>query len=218
MAKSMEVRMGKIDVSKKYADVLGDHPVLKKGLFKPDLMPLCAKYDKNKKAYETLAQRKKNVSVHLDLLRETSKAYGKEVSKVQSDSQKVDKETYDSLDKVGQKLKGVTDEGEKADMSAVLVALKDFTAATESNLNLSNAHRNKEEKLDNQYIVNLKKICANYEKDSKAIKSEIDKLEADEDGLEAQIRKMVLSYQKTAVQIDNQKLETDLNRVLTAFP
>ena len=35
-------------------------PPLQKGLFKPDLLSLCGKYDNNIKAYKVLVQQKKN--------------------------------------------------------------------------------------------------------------------------------------------------------------
>ena len=219
MAKSMADRMGKIDASKKYADVLEDHSELKKnGRFKPDLKPLCAKYDSNKKAYEPLAQRKKNISVYLDQLLATKKTYESECASVEEQRQKVNKENDKAIDEVSSKLGGEMKKEDNADMSVMLSLLRDYTDKVKAYLDLNNAHRNKEEKLDNQHVVNLKKICDSYEKESKSIQSAIDKLETEETNLESQIRKVVLSYQKTAVDIDNKKLETDLNKVLAAFP
>jgi hypothetical protein len=148
----------------------------------------------------------------------TKDAYDSEVKSDEEQRKKVGKENVDAVNKLADKLDGLMKQGEKADMSAMLTALKDYTNAVESYLDQNTAHRNKEEKLDNQHIVNLKKTCANYEKESKGIKSEIDKHEAEADSLESQIRKVVLSYQKTAVQIDKKQLQTDLNKVLEAFP
>lgn len=73
-------------------------------------------------------------------------------------------------------------------------------------------------KFEAQLDVNLKKICDNYEKASNDVKTAISKLAADEDGLEAQIRQVVLAYKKTAVQVDNPDLESALQQVIAAFP
>ena len=143
--------------------------------------------------------------------------YMSAVSALAAERAKVYAQNSDLCGKYGTQLNGFMGQGEKADTAKVVDALKGFTASFKELVELDKAHAARKEKLDSQWEVGLKKICDTYEKESKDIKTAVDKLEGDEDRLEATIRQLVLNYQKTAVQIDNSALENDLEKVLAGF-
>jgi hypothetical protein len=200
-----------------YAGVLGRNPVLKKGLFKPDLTPLCDKYDKNKDAYDALLKRKEALSNYLKQIAAAMQSYTSSVAGLASERTKVYAQNSELAGRSVGQLNGFIGQGDKADTSKVADALKGYTASFKELVELDKAHADRKEKFDSQFEAALKKASESYEKESKDVKTAIDKLEADEDRLEAQIRQLVLNYQKTAVQIDNSALENDLGKVLAGF-
>jgi len=216
MAKSMEDR--KLWIGSIYSGVVGKNPELKKAPYTPDLTPLCDKYDKNKEAYEALGKRKTVLSNYLKQLSLAMQTYASAVAALAAERANVYKKNEDLAAKYGGQINGFMGDGDKADSSKVTEALKGFTSSFKELVELDKAHADRKEKLDAQWEVGLKKICDSYEKESKAIKTATDKLEADEDRLEAQIRQLVLKFQKTAVQNDKGGLEADLGKVLAGFP
>jgi hypothetical protein len=216
VAKSMEDR--KLWIGGIYSGIVDKFPVLKKGAFKPDLTPLCDKYDKNKDAYEALVKRKAGLSAYLQQLSTAMQTYVQSVSTLASQRASVYKDNSDQGNKYASQLGGFVSQADKADTSKVSDALTGFVASFKELVELDKANSDRKEKLDAQWETGLKKIADSYAKDAKDIKTAIDKLEADEDRLEAQIRQLVLNYQKTAVQIDKPDLESALGKVLAGFP
>ena len=216
MAKSMEERTKWIGAI--YAGILGANPVLKKGAFKPDLSPLCDKYDKNKDAYDALVKRKAGLTKYLTQLNETLAARNSKVDALNDQCNKIFKDNDAMVKKSKAQINGFIDQGKDADTSSVVDALTSFSSQYKELLDLDKEHNDKKEKVNAQSIVDVKKICDSYSKESKDIKTAIDKLAADTDQLEAQIRKIVLSYQKTAVEIEKPDLESSLEKVLEGFP
>jgi hypothetical protein len=216
MAKSMEDR--KLWIGAIYAGVVSSFPVLKKGAFKPDLSALCDKYDKNKDAYAALAKRKAGLSTYLQQLTSAMQTYVSAVAALGAQRASVYKDNNDMGSKYATQLGAFMSQGDKADTSKVTDALTGFVASFKELVELDKANADRKEKLDAQWEAGLKKICDLYAKESKEIQTAIDKLAADEDRLESQIRQLVLSYQKTAVQIDKPDLESALGKVLAGFP
>jgi hypothetical protein len=186
MGKSMEYR----------PNLIG--PPLAKGLFKPDLLALCAKYDSNIKAYKTLVQRKKNASVYLDQLAATAKSYMQEWNSVEAQFQSSDKENLATTQAAAAKVKAFAQQGDSADTTEAAAALAAYAGEVKKYLDTNNANRTKQQKLNVQYEANVKKISDGYAKETKDIASQIDKLTKETDGLEAKIRKLLSTYQAAA--------------------
>ena len=182
------------------------------------MTPLCDKYDKNKESYEALVKRKAGLSAYLQQLSNAMQTYVQAVAALASQRASVYKDNSDQGNKYGSQLAGFVNQGDEADTSKVTDALTGFVASFKELVELDKANSDRKEKLDAQWETGLKKISDSYAKDAKDIKTAIDKLEADEDRLEAQIRQLVLNYQKTAVQIDKPDLESALGKVLAGFP
>jgi len=215
MAKSMLDRhWGMVGI---YGDVLSRNPVLKKGLFKPDLAQLCDKYDKNMDTYDGLDKRKADLAKYLQQLTDAHTAANSAFGANDAERQKSNEKNRADAQKYQNQLDGFMEQGDRADMGKMADVLKQYNAAAKELLELRAAHRAKDQKIESQYLANVQKICDMCAKESTDIKAAVDKLEADQARLEAQIRQVVLGYQKTAVQIDKPELEDDLGKVLDGF-
>jgi len=215
MAKSMEDR--KKYVGAIYAGVVDSHPELKKE-YKPDLSGWCDKYDNNKDAYDKLVKRKAELTKYIDQAGSVIGNYNSEIDSLKDEQDKVWKQNAEMTKKYQTQLAAFQKDGDKADTSKVVDAFKGFADSTKEMMELDNAHLSRKQKLHSQAVTDIKKCSDGYEKESKDIKTAIDKLEADTDHLEAQIRSGVLTLQKMAVKKKNDSLETDLEKVLAGFP
>ena len=173
-------------------------PALQKGLFKPDLISLCAKYDNNIKAYKILVQRKKNASVFLDQLAETAKAYMSEWNSVEAKFQASDKENLASTQECSSRVKAFRQQEDAADTAQAAAALAEYAGKVKTYLDTNNANRDKQQKLNVQYEANVKKISDNYGKETKDIVTTIDKLTTETENLDKQIRKLLATYAAAA--------------------
>ena len=214
MAKSMADRNVILGI---YVGVLSRNPVLKKGLFKPDLAPLCDKYDKNMDAYYELDNRKAGLAKYHQQLVDAATELNSALHANDAERKKTNEKNDAEMTKYSKQLESLMEKGDKADMGKMADLLKQFTASAKVLLEMNDAHRAKEQKLDSQYLATVQKVCDGCAKESADIKAALDKLEADEDRLETQIRQVVLGFQKTAVQIDKPELEDDLGKVLEGF-
>jgi hypothetical protein len=215
MGRPMEERKSKLSTT--YQTIVSRNPVINKGLFKPDLKPLCDKYDKNLVAYQDFAKRKTNLVKYLQQLAEAMKIYAENVTKLATQRAEIYKNNSDMGAKYSAQLNDFAGQGDKADTSKVADAIGGFADSFKRLVELDKACADRKEKMDAEWETGLKRITDSYTKESKDIKTGIDKLTADEDRLDAQIRQGILNYQKTAVQIDNSKLEGELDILLTCI-
>jgi hypothetical protein len=197
--------------------LLPRNPVLKKGLFKPDLAPLCEKYDKNMDVYAELAKRRDGLSKYAQQLADawTDRCSARNAN--EAERKKSYEENLAETKKCIEQLKAFTDQGDQADMTKMADVFKQLTAEAKEFIELNGAHRAKEQKVNAQFLADVQKLCDGCAKECTDIKAAIDKLEADQDRLEAQIRQAALSHQKTAVKIDKPELVDDLGNLLDGF-
>jgi hypothetical protein len=190
-------------------------PPLAKGMFKPDLLALCAKYDSNVKAYKVLVQRKKNAGVYLDQLAATAKAYMEETSSIAAETEASDKANLASAKETGGRLKTFQQRDDPDDIPQVTAALAEYAGKVKTFVSSNHANRTKQLKLDTQYETNVKKISDNYAKETKDIKTQIDTVTKDSDTLEAKIRKLLVPYQAAAK--SSPLLHDAIGRITTAL-
>jgi hypothetical protein len=215
MSKSMEDRKKRCGLV--YLGLIGTHPVLAKGGFKPGLKKACDSYDTNIEAYEKQVKRKEGLVKMLGNIATILQACREAISSLKTDRDKVHKENLDLFNASENEIDAAKAEGEKADPAKVAVKLKDFNQKFKKLVDQEKVHADKKEKLGSEVVGDLKKIGDSYEKESKDIKTTIDKLAATGNSLEAQVRGFVASYKKTAKGIKNPQLVSDLDKMLAPF-
>jgi hypothetical protein len=171
---------------------------IQKGLFKPDLIALCGKYDNNIKAYKVIVQRKKNVSVFLDQLAETAKAYIEAWNAVEAQFQTSEKANQAAAKECGGRVKAFQQQGDSADTAQVATTLAEYAGKVKTYLDTNNDNRGKQQKLDVQYELNVKKISDSYAKEAKDVATQTDKLAKETDTIEAGIQKLLKTYEAAA--------------------
>lgn len=215
MAKSMADRI--VYVGVQYLDIQKNYPELKNGFFKPDLTPLCKKYDKNIDDYNAQLKRTEFMSGYLEEVADLLDKRNAAVQQLNAESDKIFQQGNDLAKQYCAKINDAIAKGERADPTATSAALKEYASSVKGLLELQKAHAERKDTLNAKHIEAVNKASNNYEKAAKEIKTAIDKLESDSDRLEAQICKTVLSYQKTAVKMNKPELESALEEVLAAF-
>lgn len=209
-------------IGKNISEVYDRHKeVLKGARFKPDLRPFGDKYDKNLGADVGLGVRKEALVKSLQQLLTAAQKYDSAVGAVETDRKKINEQNLGSSAEAFKVIRGFTliGKGQNADPSEVSKALKQWNDAQKQFLQLNDAHWDKISKLDSQWLETVQKAYDSFEKERKDIETESAKLAADCERLETQIKSLVLKYQKIAVEIGDDGLEEDLQRlVLKAFP
>src|SRR5690242_12251289 len=94
MAKSLQDRQKGSSIAPIFSGIAGKFPVLKKGLFKPDLGPLCDNYDKGVNSADALSLRQTNLSKFADQIKAANETLDKAVSSNDSERKKSNEQNY----------------------------------------------------------------------------------------------------------------------------
>jgi hypothetical protein len=215
MAKTMEDRTKRTGIV--YAGLVGTHPILTKGAFKPGLKKACESYDANIDAYEKQVKRKAGLTTKLGNISTVLDACRDAVKELKTKRDKVHDENLDLFNKSEAEVDKAKADADKADPDKVVDQLKDFNTKFKKLVDEDKVHADKKEKIGSQVVGDVKKISDEYGKEAKDIKSTVEKMNATGDSLEAQIRALVATYKKTATQLKDTKLVTDLDYMLGPF-
>jgi hypothetical protein len=205
----------KVLISPIYSKIAGKFPELKK--LRPDITPLCGKYDRGIEVYKVLLQKKKNVSVFLDLLAATLRDYEAAWQANADQRLKAGQANEAAIKQITTKIQGFIN-SEEDDTSKVLPVLKAYVTASQEADAQGAAHRAEAVKLNKQLLVNLQKITGDYERAGKEVTAAIGTLATTEDAAEAQIRQGISALKRATVQSANGDLENALQELLTPFP
>lgn len=189
-----------------WTGIKGRHKALNNGaLFKPDIAPILKSYDQGLTSYDKFREEKKKLSGLLDELGKALNANNDQRNKHVAEREKIDaKDEELRIKYVGELKKYVGDEN--ANVADVSAAITGYVNAVDDGLTMHKALTDRVASINLEMCARMKKVRDDYKSRSEAVTSGIKKLEADADKFEAQIRQIVTTYQKTAVEMDHDEI------------
>ena len=194
----------------------GNNTLKKSPLFKPDVMVPIGNYDKALLGYTKQLTDRDKLS---DFFKEMGDAYATDLAatKQHADARdKIDKETADKIKKYAGELEKFAGDP-AADMSVVIVSITNFCASGEERTTLHRALSEKIFAQNMQRIAALNKIRDNYKAKASAISTNMAKFEKDVLALEAQIRSIINTYAKIAIDMDHDDAADAARELLAKF-
>ena len=212
----------KIEDRKKYLGgpwdaIRGKNAVLDKGLFKPPMDPLVTKYDKCKEDYDKLVEKRKSLKAVFEKIKKAYSTAGTssqklhdEFDKAKGDEDATSTKNYDLLNKYGA--------ADDPDSKDVMAAMTGLIAAFDDASVVRKSINDKLSALNAGFATEVKKLAAEYKTAADAVESGIKKLEAEMNGLDDQIRKLVQNYQQIAIKADHEDAADAVRSLLSFMP
>jgi chaperonin cofactor prefoldin len=197
--------------------IKGKNPVLTKGLFKPPMDPLAAKYDDLKSSYEKLLDKKDGLKGLLNQLPDISKAYDDAGKKLHEELDKINADEGAQAKKYGDLITKYSSDPDP-DSKDVVAALTARVTVFEDSATVRRAVFDKLSNLNATIGARVKKLAADYKAQSDAIENGIKKIEDEMNKLDDQIRKLAQVYQQIAVKMDNEDVADAVRDFLGKLP
>jgi hypothetical protein len=214
MGKTMEDRKKAGTLTDKWTKIKGSHKELSNtSIFKPDITGVLRSYDLGLTNYDKLIEQKKKLSEAIGSLNDemntqiqASKKLKAEVDKIDDSDREVMGKNVDLLNKY------------KADPDS---APADVLAAFDALINAANERTTMDKALWDRILAHdskrntlIKKSRDDYKAKADAVTNGLKKLETEGDKFEAQIRQILLGYQKIATQQDKADIVEDVRGLL----
>ena len=186
------------------------------GFFKPDITPVINGYDQTLKTYDDLQDQKKKLKGSLDDVLKVSRDYGDKIRAHKDALDQIADKDQESIEKAGTALKKYAGDAD-ADIGAITTSLSDFAASGNDLTNMRKAVWDRITTLAQQKVQAVNKTRDEFKSKGDAITNGEKKAQADADKLEGAIRQIVMSYARTAVQMDHDDVENDVRTLLDNF-
>lgn len=201
----------------KWLAIKGRNKALTNGaFFKPDIAPVIKCYDQTIKTYDDLLEQKKKLRASVADVLKVSTDYGHKIGTHEAELDKIAAKDQESIHKANSELRKY-EADEDADIAAITSSLSDFAAAGDDLTNMRKAIWDKITSVAQLKVQMFKKARDDFKSKGDAITNGLKKAETDADKFEGQIRQIVTSYAKAAVQMDHDDIENDVRTLLDNF-